>query len=121
MSIEEKLRELIQNNRYYGPFKNKFDDNFAKKTNKLLDQIASTLDNHNNGWLPISEAPKDGIQFLACDATSYKENSSRLVSVRWRTYHPDANGIDGFRDQNGSRCGSLTHWQPLPSPPKDKP
>lgn len=70
------------------------------------------------GWRPISEAPKDGTAILACFAPCYDVNGFLPVAVRWRTYHPNAEGVAEWRDSSGVKVRRITHWMPLPPPPE---
>lgn len=70
-------------------------------------------------WLPIDSAPRDGTAILACVGAHYTTNGFLPVAVRWRCYHPNARGKESFRDHTGAKCDHLTHWLPLPPPPKE--
>lgn len=69
------------------------------------------------GWLPIDSAPLDGSPMLVCYAPQYDTNGFLPVAVRWRNYHPNAQGKEAFRQSNGNKVEVMTHWQPLPPPP----
>lgn len=69
-------------------------------------------------WEPIETAPKDGTPILVCYAPQYTSNGFLPVAVRWRTYHPNAKGKEEFRDSSGVKVRAITHWMPLPEPPK---
>lgn len=68
-----------------------------------------------NEWHPISTAPKDGTWILA---GYLKDGAIRPLSVSWRSFHPNAKGKEQFRDQNGHKINRLSHWMPIPEPPK---
>jgi len=75
-------------------------------------------------WQPIATAPKDGTPILACfegyevDATYNLHPSSHPITVYWGTYHPNSPGKNGWRDGNGHLRPYMTHWMPVPPPPK---
>lgn len=62
------------------------------------------------GWMPIESAPKDGRKFLA-----WRRHSTLPLIV---FYNAD---YDQYECSEGHLVFSLTHWQPLPQPPKEKP
>lgn len=81
-------------------------------------------------WQPIETAPKDGTMFLCWvsaerwsgvdgNSSSYAHDTSQIDFCWWR------DGVDG----NGyfdPACGQIgdsqdvTHWMPLPAPPKEQ-
>jgi len=72
-------------------------------------------------WQPIETAPKDGSEFLAYDSNSEKcdvchcillGGYPRLVQVQF-----DAE-LGPLEDEFGYRTENITHWMPLPEPPK---
>lgn len=69
-------------------------------------------------WLPIESAPKDGKAILVCYDEHYENNGFLPVCVRWRNYHPNAQGKEDWRDSSGHKISVATHWMPLPQPPK---
>lgn len=70
-------------------------------------------------WQRIETAPKDGTAILVCYANNYDTNGFLPVAVRWRAFHPNAAGKEEFRDSRGHKIIAITHWMPLPDPPKD--
>lgn len=72
-----------------------------------------------SGWRPIESAPRDGTPILVCYADTYVSNGFLPIAVRWRSYHPNAKGEEDFRDIGGARIRKITHWMPLPNPPKE--
>lgn len=80
------------------------------------------------GWQPIETAPKDGEPILATNA-SYAYTLQRCGVYYWeggyQAVTPDGLGpligagwmhqVDDFEDP---RADYLTHWMPLPEPPK---
>jgi hypothetical protein len=65
----------------------------------------------NNGWRPISEAPKDGSSIIAWDGADiekihfYKRDKAWVVDLSCDSEY-------GWTDV------FPTHWMPLPEPPK---
>jgi hypothetical protein len=60
-----------------------------------------------SSWQPIETAPKDGTFFIALDVRG------GVGKVHWcERYTPHA-----WADEDGSFVG-VTHWMPLPEPPK---
>ena len=60
-------------------------------------------------WQPIETAPKDGSLFLA-----YRKHTTRPLITRW-----DVSYGEWEDDNSGFHVYYLTHWMPLPAPPKD--
>lgn len=56
-------------------------------------------------WQPIETAPKDGADFLAYDGFE-------AIIAYWNSYLRD------YRDPHDGKIVGLTHWMPLPEPPK---
>jgi hypothetical protein len=69
-------------------------------------------------WKPIESAPRDGTPIIVCYAPHYTSNGFLPVAVRWRSFHPNAKGKELFRDSAGAKVEHVTHWMPLPEPPK---
>ena len=67
-------------------------------------------------WQPIETAPKDGRYILGCSASYYFPHP-----VVFAAYHPNAEGKHCWRNAKigGHKITGLTHWMPLPPPPKD--
>lgn len=65
-------------------------------------------------WKPISSAPKDGSEFLAC----YARQGNVKQIVKWNTLH-------GYFSSKGEPLPGFTtnatHWQPLPADPGTPP
>lgn len=83
--------------------------------------LLSAIDAPAPQWQPIESAPKDGTPILACYAPHYETNGFLPVAVRWRAYHPNARGNEEWRDSSGAKVRAITHWQPLPAPPEERP
>lgn len=59
-----------------------------------------------SAWQPIETAPRDGRRFIAWDA----RNHYCLFTMHWDD--------DEFLTDNERWSGRVTHWMPLPEPPK---
>lgn len=84
-------------------------------------------------WKPIETAPKDGTMFLCWVAaarwsnsdgefSSYAHNVSEVDFCWWRAMPVGLEG--GYFDNASGQIGDgqeITHWMPLPPPPKDTP
>ena len=64
------------------------------------------------GWRPIETAPKDGTHVLVADASGWVQQC--WFDGVW-TY---GEGPTDFMNEDRD---PVTHWQPLPAPPKDEP
>jgi len=65
-----------------------------------------------NEWQPIETAPKDGSKILGFDPSLLG-----IVIAQWDGalgWYVDKCSQDGL----GFECMPLTHWMPLPNPPK---
>ena len=81
-------------------------------------------------WMPIETAPKDGTLFLCWvyavrygetdEGQPYQQDASQVDFCQWRIYSecPDGGYFDPCCGQIGD-SQSVTHWMPLPQPPKD--
>lgn len=67
-------------------------------------------------WNPIETAPRDGTVILACNI-NYVTYSP--IAIRWQTYHPNSAGKITWRTLDGWKA-EVTHWMPLPEPPKEE-
>lgn len=68
-------------------------------------------------WRPIETAPKDGTRILSWSVGTTKHFAGYAV-VAWST-----RDCVWFLDDDGDRGDviGLTHWHPLPPPPRDAP
>ena len=74
-------------------------------------------------WQPIETAPKDGTKILGYGLCEYVwrpiEKCEKIIFI---AYHNSSWG-DGWyfdiNDEDGSVVAHLTHWIPLPKPPKE--
>lgn len=125
----EQLRSYIHesgNNLAYDDRESaEFVDIFLKSEDKTgyqgeMDMLTLSNEQYKEkmGWQPIETAPKDGTAILVCFADHYDTNGFLPVAVRWRSYHPNAKGKECFRDSSGVKVTVITHWMPLPNPPK---
>jgi len=64
-------------------------------------------------WISVKdkEPPKDGSYFLSGAGLFYQQ-------TRWGTFHPNAQGVETWRDPQGHKV-KFTHWR-LQPPPKEK-
>lgn len=94
-------------------------------TVEQADRITALLD--SGGWLPIETAPK-GAQILVTggefswDAGSFdaEANCTHVAMVYWNEIHKHWAG-DYTGNGEDRYIYRPTHWQPLPSLPKEKP
>lgn len=73
-------------------------------------------------WQPIETAPKNGTPILGCtvlDEAGY-ESWGWPSTIVWAAYHPNARGKECWRTSHvcGNKMEAVTHWMPLPEPPK---
>jgi hypothetical protein len=72
-------------------------------------------------WQPIATAPTDGTEFLAYDSVAKKFDVCVMTSFG-RNWYCDSVQSDGemgpAKDEFGYREENITHWMPLPEPPK---
>lgn len=73
-------------------------------------------------WQEIESAPKDGTPILACAAFQHGEYQAWgwPSTIVWAAYHPNAKGKECWRNSPvcGNKMEAVTHWMPLPGPPK---
>jgi len=90
-----------------------------KNKNKSIEDWnnRAALTNADPQWRGISSAPKDGSYFMAYYPFqhNYKENQPTFIEMR---YLDDDKNWLGFQDINGIKW-KVTHWMPLPQPPKE--
>lgn len=88
---------------------------------KLQEALAAAS---NGGWMPIESAPKDGTPILAISKNApYPSPDIAHWSDEDRCFR------GGYQDDWASLAArgfktwfdAATHWQPLPTPPKDTP
>jgi hypothetical protein len=88
----------------------------------VLDALEAALARAEGaGWKLIETAPKDGMTILACYERCYDKNGFAPIAVKWRTYHPNAQGEAEWREMHGHKVQGLTHWMPLPAAPEPRP
>ena len=99
MDIREKLAELIESARYWGS------NTSEEIADKLLDSGVTMLE-----WISVDDGlPEDWADVLALSRYGFLETAVYTgVSGKWRTaWNGDTLEMD-----------SITHWMPLPQPPK---
>ena len=69
-----------------------------------LKQVVDVLSMTNGEWLDIADAPKDGTSVLVWNG------------VPWIANFIEESG--SWNDDHEAQIGEVTHWQPLPQPPK---
>ena len=74
----------------------------------LLDTHVLTLRDPTEGWLLIDSAPRDRTYIIG-----YMSSIDRSYSVML-----DLNGDTHIAGLSGHKIYGITHWQPLPPPPK---
>ena len=92
-------------------------DNRVTYANKLLDDVKSLraqLAAAGPVWQPIETAPKDGTQVIAAGRNFGASTDWHRVIAEWRE-----NAWVGEDFMMGETYDYLTHWQPLPAPPKE--
>lgn len=70
------------------------------------------------GWLPIETAPKDARRVLVWIDDKHLARERRQIHFAKLWFYEDGRlggGAEGF---NGD--WNITHWQPLPNPPKEQ-
>lgn len=83
-------------------------------------QEADALMSQVQRWRPIESAPKDGTPILACALYLGRSDlGAHPRAVQWSAFHPNAPGKAAWRNMFGHKEEWLTHWMPLPLPPKE--
>lgn len=73
---------------------------------KVLTHIYQKLQNEGIGWIPVSEKLPEELTYVLVEV-----NDKRIIARYCR-------GI--WYDHNGTKMrNNVTHWQPLPAPPKE--
>lgn len=62
-----------------------------------------------NKWRPASEPPKESGKYLVCT------RKGRVYQTKFYSYPENEGGHFGQKDKGRS----VTHWMPLPQPPKE--
>ena len=94
---------------------------YLRRAADKLDEISTRA----NGWLPIKSAPKDGTEILLAEFSPDGIGRSGYVyrAARWH-YHVGFCKDGRFWEcsfYDGYTIGTdelITHWMPLPTPPK---
>ena len=79
----------------------------------LRDELMEEMDKalSSDPWQPIETAPRDGSIIVAYNSLSHSDNKYETVlwsDSKWRP-----------RKDTSITYPSLSHWQPLPAPPKE--
>ena len=79
---------------------------------RVLEYIAQELQNEGIGWIPVSERlPEIHETVLLFDSSNGETVSGfKAINKQWTAVH------DYF---HGDKFDYITHWQPLPSGPKE--
>lgn len=109
---DEKLREAVE----YTKRPMMGENFYAGKIELAYETIEAALAELEtlraaNTWQPIEIAPKDGTWFIAHDLKHGWRCVPHICVVRY------ADGVNV--DANGTVRSNLTHWMPLPTPPKE--
>ncbi len=72
-------------------------------------------------WIPVGEKKPNG-WLLIDEDTNYREPEEYIVHVEGSDLATVAHCIDGVfepLESNAEFCDNITHWMPLPEPPKE--
>ena len=85
-----------------------------KITSRVLNALKEIQYKHDDEWLPIETAPKDGTLILLLWGRNLY--ISKWEFGGWVSYH----GIHPLYDEDGELYRpDASHWRPLPEPPKE--
>lgn len=75
-------------------------------------QIEALNDEHNNGWISVDDRlpTEHDVYAVYCPGSLYFQHEKEKIQIA--SFHPDI----GWKS-----CTLITHWQPLPKAPKEKP
>lgn len=104
--LQEENKRLLEANRHLKKHYDCLREDYDKLDERLEETEMKTV------WRPIETAPKDGTWFLYLDADNFV--SSAFTE----------DGVEYYGDHHSSTYGNklygLTHWMPLPQPPKEQ-
>jgi hypothetical protein len=75
-------------------------------------------------WRGMESAPKDGSPILVCWGEYSRKEDMILhpwrcpLTAYWGTFHPNSPGKPCWRNSQGEKLQDMSHWMPLPEPPK---
>lgn len=109
--LDDSNQVLAQMEQMYGT--NYRQDRLESQRKTIADAEAALTAAKAGGWLPIETAPKDGTAILVSEGRF-------CWCVEWNEefdwWAVDDNKLGPFR----LRGAAPTHWQPLPTPPKEQ-
>ena len=111
MDVREKLVELLRDVQYLGGLEEKIADHLIANDVTVQEWIPVTKRLPD---LELIDAKNDGFDLCSCLVTvkNFRVKNGRYVKKAWYDG-------DGFMDEN---CfvitNEVTHWMPLPQPPK---
>lgn len=86
---------------------------YAKLRDDLLARITALLSENADGWMPIESAPRDRTEILAFNGEIHKMKWIEGDGYALFSYSEEVLAdVDPDPEQP-------THWQPLPTPPKN--
>ena len=95
-----------------------------KLANTIAAYIAAQRERAAGGWQPIETAPRDGTFFLAISA-GVDRRTGRPWQPAITAINTDGDFVpDDFHEDYFTVCANewhVTHWMPLPTPPKESP
>lgn len=93
-------------------------DGIFQKTYEIADALESCA--AQQGWRPITEAPRDGTYILLAGPSGYVGTSLRVEVCRYDAeYRPLQPWVNHSNDSFLDGGSEPTHWMPLPAPPKE--
>lgn len=71
-------------------------------------------------WISVKERlPDDGVEVLACYNNIYKVLDKKIDSFEIEMLRYFSSGIGKWVDRTNYEYVGITHWMPLPEPPKE--
>lgn len=74
-------------------------------------------------WNPIETAPKDGTKILGYGLCEYTwqsiEESEKIIFIAYYNSNWGKEWYFDIDNEDGTPIAHLTHWMPLPDPPKE--
>lgn len=69
-------------------------------------------------WQPIETAPKDGTRILAYGKHGFDVDERKWATVIWQEYSKGFVCDPNEATEYDPEVSIITHWMPLPEPPK---